>query len=265
VFLTTMAFARVSTSARRARCGSAGRSTLVASRSSSRRPGSRPGSRCRMCRVSGWWPSGAARWPTWPTSHQEGHRKPRGERGAARLVPHPRCRRPHLAGPEGVPARHAQRALRRTLSAVRAAPARPGFPPDDPEHRRPSRALLEISDRDVAVGISSERYAKISLELFDVCADRSATGIAITDKASSPMTRTGALVLRCQSAILTVVPRYQRRWRGSTPRCWPRTWPAATRGGSGRPWCRCSTGARVLLLDLDAHFGNGMAVFFPGS
>ena len=58
--------------------------------------------------------------------------------------------------------------------------------------------LLEVSDRDVAVGISFERYAKISLELFDTCVDCGATGIAITDKASSPLTRKAALVIRCQ-------------------------------------------------------------------
>lgn len=68
--------------------------------------------------------------------------------------------------------------------------------------------LLEVSDRDVAVGISFERYAKISLELFDACVDRGATGIAITDKASSPLTRKAALVLRCQTRYLTFIDSY---------------------------------------------------------
>lgn len=68
--------------------------------------------------------------------------------------------------------------------------------------------LLEVTDRDVAVGISFERYAKISLELFEACVDRGATGIAITDKTSSPLARKAALVLRCQTRYLTFIDSY---------------------------------------------------------
>lgn len=68
--------------------------------------------------------------------------------------------------------------------------------------------LVEIDARDVAVGISFERYAKISLEVFEACIDRGATGIAITDKASSPLASKAALVLRCQTRYLTFIDSY---------------------------------------------------------
>ena len=68
--------------------------------------------------------------------------------------------------------------------------------------------LVEIDARDVAVGISFERYAKISLEVFEACVDRGATGIAITDKASSPLARKATLVLRCQTRYLTFIDSY---------------------------------------------------------
>lgn len=68
--------------------------------------------------------------------------------------------------------------------------------------------LVEVDHRDVAVGISFERYAKVSVDVFEACVARGATGIAITDKATSPLARTAAVVLTSQTRYLTFIDSY---------------------------------------------------------
>ncbi len=68
--------------------------------------------------------------------------------------------------------------------------------------------LVQVDRRDVAVGISFERYAKVSSELFAACVSRGATGIAITDKPTSPLARHAELVLMCQTRYLTFIDSY---------------------------------------------------------
>lgn len=68
--------------------------------------------------------------------------------------------------------------------------------------------LVEVTGDDVAFGISFERYAKATVELFDSCVARGATGIAITDKATSPLARNASLILMCQTSYLTFIDSY---------------------------------------------------------
>jgi DNA-binding MurR/RpiR family transcriptional regulator len=68
--------------------------------------------------------------------------------------------------------------------------------------------LVEVDGRDVALGISFERYAKVSIELFEACLARGATGIALTDKPTSPLARKAAVVLMSQTHYLTFIDSY---------------------------------------------------------
>jgi DNA-binding MurR/RpiR family transcriptional regulator len=68
--------------------------------------------------------------------------------------------------------------------------------------------LVQVDRRDVAVGISFERYAKVSVDLFAACVARGATGIALTDKPTSPLAPHAALVLMCQTRYLTFIDSY---------------------------------------------------------
>jgi len=68
--------------------------------------------------------------------------------------------------------------------------------------------LLEAGPQDVVLGISFQRYAKVSIELFDACVARGATGIALTDKPTSPLARNARLVLTCQTRYLTFIDSY---------------------------------------------------------
>jgi DNA-binding MurR/RpiR family transcriptional regulator len=68
--------------------------------------------------------------------------------------------------------------------------------------------LVEVERRDVVLGISFERYARATVNLFEACLDRGATGVAITDKATSPMAARAKLILMCQTSYLTFVDSY---------------------------------------------------------
>lgn len=65
--------------------------------------------------------------------------------------------------------------------------------------------FVEVTSRDVVLGISFERYARATVDLFEACLDRGATGIAITDKATSPLAARARLILLCQTSYLTFV------------------------------------------------------------
>jgi DNA-binding MurR/RpiR family transcriptional regulator len=68
--------------------------------------------------------------------------------------------------------------------------------------------VVEVGAGDVALGISFERYARATLELFDACVARGATGIALTDKATSPLADRAKLILMCQTSYLTFIDSY---------------------------------------------------------
>jgi DNA-binding MurR/RpiR family transcriptional regulator len=68
--------------------------------------------------------------------------------------------------------------------------------------------LVQVDRRDVAVGISFERYAKVSIDLFAACVARGATGIGITDKPTSPLAQHAELVLMCETRYLTFIDSY---------------------------------------------------------
>ena len=65
--------------------------------------------------------------------------------------------------------------------------------------------LVEVDRRDVAVGISFERYARTTVDLFEACLERGATGVALTDKATSPLAARAKLILLSQTSYLTFV------------------------------------------------------------
>ena len=73
---------------------------------------------------------------------------------------------------------------------------------DVPEH------LVEVRPGDVAVGISFERYSRATVELFEAWLARGATGIAITDKPTSPLAGRAKLVLCSQTSYLTFIDSY---------------------------------------------------------
>jgi DNA-binding MurR/RpiR family transcriptional regulator len=68
--------------------------------------------------------------------------------------------------------------------------------------------LVDVGPGDVVVGISFERYARATIDLFDACVARGALGIAITDKATSPLARQARLLLMCQTSYLTFIDSY---------------------------------------------------------
>jgi DNA-binding MurR/RpiR family transcriptional regulator len=68
--------------------------------------------------------------------------------------------------------------------------------------------LVEVAPGDVAVGISFERYSRATIDLFEACVTRGATGIAITDTPTSPLAGRAKLVLRSQTSYLTFIDSY---------------------------------------------------------
>lgn len=68
--------------------------------------------------------------------------------------------------------------------------------------------LVEVDRRDVALAISFERYARATVDLFDACLARGATGIAMTDKPTSPLAARARLILMCRTSYLTFVDSY---------------------------------------------------------
>ena len=68
--------------------------------------------------------------------------------------------------------------------------------------------LVEVDRRDVALGISFERYARTTVDLFEACVARGATGVALTDKATSPLAARAKLILLSQTSYLTFVDSY---------------------------------------------------------
>lgn len=68
--------------------------------------------------------------------------------------------------------------------------------------------LVEVERGDVVVGISFERYAKQAVDLFQACVNRGATGIAITDKATSPLVANARHALMCRTNYLTFIDSY---------------------------------------------------------
>jgi DNA-binding MurR/RpiR family transcriptional regulator len=65
--------------------------------------------------------------------------------------------------------------------------------------------LVEIGPSDVAIGISFDRYARATVDLFDMCVRSGATGIAITDKATSPLAHGAAFTLMSHTRYLTFI------------------------------------------------------------
>lgn len=68
--------------------------------------------------------------------------------------------------------------------------------------------LADVGKSDVVLGISFERYARATIELFDACVTRGAAGIALTDKVTSPLARRATLILLCQTNYLTFIDSY---------------------------------------------------------
>ncbi len=68
--------------------------------------------------------------------------------------------------------------------------------------------LVDVTRQDVAIGISFERYARVIVDLFETCVGRGATGIAITDKLTSPLAQRAKLTLTCQTRYLTFIDSY---------------------------------------------------------
>ena len=68
--------------------------------------------------------------------------------------------------------------------------------------------LVDVTRQDVAIGISFPRYARAIGNLFEACVSHGATGIAITDKPTSPIAQRARLVLTCQTRYLTFIDSY---------------------------------------------------------
>jgi DNA-binding MurR/RpiR family transcriptional regulator len=68
--------------------------------------------------------------------------------------------------------------------------------------------IVDVGRRDVVLGITFERYARTTVELFEACVARGATGIAITDKPTSPLTDHAKMILMCRTDYLTFIDSY---------------------------------------------------------
>jgi DNA-binding MurR/RpiR family transcriptional regulator len=68
--------------------------------------------------------------------------------------------------------------------------------------------LVDVTDEDVAIAISFQRYARVIGDLFEACVGRGATGIAITDKPTAPIAGHAKLVLTCHTQYLTFIDSY---------------------------------------------------------
>ena len=68
--------------------------------------------------------------------------------------------------------------------------------------------ILDVGRGDVVLGITFERYARTTVELFEACVARGATGVAITDKPTSPLTDHAKVILMCRTDYLTFIDSY---------------------------------------------------------
>ena len=68
--------------------------------------------------------------------------------------------------------------------------------------------LEGIDARDVVVGISFERYASATVEVFRACLGQGAKGIALTDKATSPLADGADVVLEAQNRLSSFIDSY---------------------------------------------------------
>lgn len=71
-----------------------------------------------------------------------------------------------------------------------------------------SEQLEDVEPRDVVVGISFERYARATVELFRACLAQGARGIAITDKPTSPLAEGAEVVLEAQTRLSSFIDSY---------------------------------------------------------
>jgi DNA-binding MurR/RpiR family transcriptional regulator len=68
--------------------------------------------------------------------------------------------------------------------------------------------LEGIDARDVVVGISFERYATATIDVFRACLAHGARGIALTDKATSPLADGAAVVLEASNRLSSFIDSY---------------------------------------------------------
>lgn len=68
--------------------------------------------------------------------------------------------------------------------------------------------IVDVGRGDVVVGITFERYARATVDLFHACVARGATGVAITDKPTSPLTDDAKIILMCRTDYLTFIDSY---------------------------------------------------------
>jgi DNA-binding MurR/RpiR family transcriptional regulator len=68
--------------------------------------------------------------------------------------------------------------------------------------------LEGIDARDVVVGISFERYATATVDVFRSCLAHGARGIALTDKVTSPLADGAAVVLEAQNRLSSFIDSY---------------------------------------------------------
>lgn len=68
--------------------------------------------------------------------------------------------------------------------------------------------LEDIDARDVVVGISFERYASATVDVFRACLAHGARGIALTDKATSPLAEGAEVVLEAQNRLSSFIDSY---------------------------------------------------------
>jgi len=68
--------------------------------------------------------------------------------------------------------------------------------------------LEGIDARDVVVGISFERYASATVNLFRACLEQGARGIALTDKPTSPLADGADVVLEAQNRLSSFIDSY---------------------------------------------------------
>lgn len=68
--------------------------------------------------------------------------------------------------------------------------------------------IVDAGPGDAVLGITFERYARTTVELFAACVARGATGIAITDRPTSPLTDHAKVLLMCRTDYLTFIDSY---------------------------------------------------------
>lgn len=68
--------------------------------------------------------------------------------------------------------------------------------------------LEHVGSPDVAVGITFERYNRYTVELFRACLAKGARGIALTDKATSPLVEGATVSLEAQTRLSSFIDSY---------------------------------------------------------